>query len=296
MKKQLFLGAVLLLLVPLMISSAVVVVGLNDHVHFDYDGMVANDFHIQGTVHSGGGIPPKVIETMIYGDIGTGNWYVNGICLQQIGPEDWLFELDFVTDGQITFCQWIHFGIKFNVEAKNIIADLIGWWTLDRNPLVSKMSASGKQGKLSGVNGVEEYLQAAVTGFDVTGDGANKVLTVMNDTNLAVEVRTLELAVSNVEATLAQMGPEGIGRPGEPSHQFPELVWKIIGGFPSIIEPGQKITIDLASIGIIMQPGQFLFMRGEQIMPGTKEPSSPKNLSAVRNMGDWGWFWEQHGE
>jgi hypothetical protein len=284
-----------------MLSSRVVVVGLNDDVHFDYKDMVANDFHIQGTVHSSGGIPPKIMETMIYGDPFTGNWSVTGVCLQPLGGEDWFFQLDFITDGLISYCQWIHFGILFNVDARNIIANLVGWWTCNGNPLMPPPPPPGmSQEKLSGANGMEEYLQAAVTGFDITGPGSNKMLRIMNNTNMPIEIRTVEVAVSNMPANLAQMSPEGLGRPGEESPQFPGLSWVTLEEFPRVLEHGQDILIPLAPKGISMGEGQFLLSRGEQIKLGTKDllpvTQQNKSLSHTTVNPDWGWFWEQHGE
>jgi hypothetical protein len=273
MKKQFFMLLMVMLMVPAMLSA--IVVGLNDDVHFNYNGE-ANDFHIEGIIHSAGGVTPLVTSIMVFGDPGTGNWQVSGYSLVNIGPEDWYFKLDFKTDGFITYCQWIHFGIKFDVKAKNIIARLKGWWTLDGNPIFKS---------------ADQYQQVAVTGFEVAEDEGGKFFKIMNDTDIPVEVKQAELVVTNYEVPLIDMYTTGLGRPGEISPKYPQLTWKDINQYlPSVFEPGQHFKIYLSQVGIYLQPGQFLQVRGEQVELGEKNTKN-KNKSP-----DWGWFWEQHGE
>jgi hypothetical protein len=270
--KQLLVGAIAVLLLPVMLCA--IVVGLNDDVHFDYFA-VANDFHIEGNVHSSGGIPPKVLNILVFGDPGTGNWGVSGYSLIRVGLEDWFFKLDFKTDGFIKYCQWIHFGIKFDVDGKNIITDLIGYWTLNGEPLKK--------------SGVDDYMQVAVTGFEVANDVNGKFFKMMNDTNMAIDISDVELAISSKEVPLDEMDIDGLGRPGELSPINPLLKWiKISQLLPGTLKPGETVKIYLKEIGLSIKAGAFLLIRGEQLQPGSKE--------AARATTDWGWFWEQHGE
>ncbi len=288
MKKQLILGTLLILIIPFMLSA--VVVGLNDDVHYDYDG-VANDFHIEGIVHSSGGIVPKVVKTVVFGDDDTGNWKVAGYKLKRIGDEDWEFTLDFVTDGYIKYCQWIHFGVHFDVEAKNIIADLVGWWTLDGKPLTTDTGQSQ---------------QVAVTGFEVAGEGTDKFFRIMNDTNLEINVNDLQLTVSTEEVPLEAMNVLGLGRPGETSPKYEKLNWIDVSQYlPETMKPKTSIQINLKEVGIVLKKGTYLLMRGEQLMAGTKLAKLNASKRVSRKNGeplketeksDWGWFWEQHGE
>ncbi|MCP4219261.1 MAG: hypothetical protein GY765_31800 [bacterium] len=297
MKKQIILGTILILLIPFMLSA--VVVGLNDDVHFDYDGE-ANDFHIEGIVHSSGGIVPQVLNILVFGDPGSGNWEVSGYQLQRIGFEDWKFTLDFKTDGYIKYCQWIHFGIKFDVKTKNIIADLIGWWTLDGKP-VMKLKRSLEGGEIT-----DQYQQVAVTGFEVAGDGSDKFFRVMNDTNLEVDVNDLQLAVSAVEIPLEDMNVYGLGRPGETSPKYKGIKWIDISEYlPGTLKPQTSVKVNLKEVGIVLDKGMFLLMRGEQLMAGTELAKINAAKRAEKKAGkstemteksDWGWFWEQHGE
>ncbi len=271
--RNFLLGALVMLLIPIMCSA--VIVGLNDDVHFDYNGR-ANDFHIEGNVHSSGGITPTVASILVFGTPGTGTWTVAGYKLTKVGPEDWKFVLDFKTNGYIVYCQWIHFGIKFNVNAKNIIANLRGWWTLNGQPLMLSRAASS-------------YQEVAVTGFEVATEAGEQFLRIMNNTNLSIEMESLELAVSSHEVGLDKMFTTGLGRPGEPSPQFPSLVWINATQFiPSLLEPGLDAKFLLKQVGITLQPGQFLLMRGGQAMKGSKTTKATRGT-------DWGWFWEQHG-
>jgi len=288
--KKLFLSAAIMLLIaPLMVSG--IVVGLNDDIHFNYDGVVANDFHIEGNVHSSGGIWPKITDIHVIGDPGSGIWVVDGYCLTQVGPDDWFFTCDFSTNGYIQFCQWIHFGIMFNVEGKNIITNLVGWWTLDGIPLMSESS-------LEDVAGLK---QVAITGFDVYGETPEtKKVKIMNHTNMPVEMPEYEVAISLEPIPLEDMFTYDLGNPGEPSPKYPQLVWVKIPTVPSILYPDQEFEFRLADYGILLQPGQYLLMRGEQFEVGSKVMlqglKANGNDASVQTNFPWGFFWEQHGE
>jgi hypothetical protein len=290
--KKLLLLVTLFLVIPCLIMARIVPVALNDDVHFDYMGLQANDFHIEGTVHSAGGIPPMVANIIVFGDPGTGNWRVQGYSLQRIGAsDDWIFKLDFVTDGFITFCQWIHFGIMFNVENSNIIFNLVGWWTLNGNPLSTSPTIPLGVGETQG--DPNEFFQTAVTGFNVS----NGMLTIQNATNMPVEIKQYELAVTWEFIPLENMFITGLGRPGEPSPMYPQLSWIDAIIEPIILSPGEQHHISLASLGINLQPNQKLLMRGEQIMVGSKiVPLVLQEIKKAQNLNDWGWFWEQHGQ
>lgn len=290
--KKLLLIVTLVLLIPCLIMAAIVPVGLNDDVHFDYMGLQANDFHIEGLIHSAGGVTPMVQNIIIFGDPGTGNWMVKGYSLKRIGmTDDWTFKLDFVTDQFISFCQWIHFGIMFEVEGSNIIFDLVGWWTLDGSPLSPLPPASGI-GKTQEED-PDAYYQVPVTGFDVSGG----LVRIQNGTNMPVEVKQYELAISEERVPLEDMFITGLGKPGEISPMYPGLVWIDAIEEPLILGPQEEYQIDLGSLGIFLQPGQCLQMRGEQIMLGSKtEIPIIQGIKKTKNQNDWGWFWHQHGE
>jgi len=254
--KRLFLFSVMILMLFPLMSNALVV-GVNADVHFDYDGLIANDFHIEGTVYSGSGIVPTVTKIIVFGDPGTGNWVVSQYCLIPDGPNRWKFYADFKTDGYIVWCQWIHFGIMFDVDAYNVIADLIGWWTLDGMALLEEPG---------------QYKQAPITGFNVFGEGPQKIYRITNNTNMPVVIKAVDMAVTNEPVPLEGMFTTGLGRVGEQSPMYPYLVWKRVPGLPMILHPGQIFEVPLIQMGIIMEPGTHLQIRGDQSMEGTKDP------------------------
>ncbi len=235
-----------------------VVVALNDDVHFDYF-QTANDFHIEGVVLSANGVPPIISEIIIFGDPGTGNWSVSNATLVQIGPEEWSFSLDFETDGMITYCQWIHFGVDFSVEYYNVIRGLQCWWTYYGQPVPDAYGA--------------------VTGFHV--DDQAQTILITNDTQVPLSIPVFEITLSHEKIPLADMFTTGLGRPTEPSPMYPDLMWIPVPAPPGSLPPGGSFEIDLGSVGFVIPPDAFLLMRGQQIMDGGPP-------------GDWGWFWEQH--
>lgn len=258
-----------------------VVVGLNDDIHFDYEGYKANDFHIEGVVYSSGGVVPVVNHIIIFGDPGTGNWTISNQSLVQVAPDQWKFTLDFVTDGYITFCQWIHFGIEFNVEARNIIADLRGWWTLNGKPVL-----------------IGEPAQVPVTGFDITSeDGATRLI-ISNHTSLPVELSQMQWTISPDVIPLRAMAKENhvnpedgyLGRPGDQgSDQYQQFEWNQIPGLEQggVLPPGPDSFFDVF-FDFKIPEGHVLLLRGRQVLAGTplSEDVAP----------DWGFFWHQHQE
>ncbi len=242
-----------------------IIVSLNDDVHFDYQGLRANDFHVEGIVYSAGGLPPTLGNVIIFGDPGTGNWSVAGHSLRPLTGDQWRFTIDFITDGYVEYCQWIHFGFEFYIKRYNIIADLRGWWTLDGIPV-----SAG---------------DVPISGFNVDELGMIRpdlqTLRFTNDTIIPIAYESLELAVSNVKVPLEDLFITGLGRPFENSPLYPNLNWISIPTIPSILNPGEFFDVFLENFDIQIPPGQFLLMRGQQLMEGS-------------DSGDWGYFWHQH--
>lgn len=241
-----------------------IIVGLNEDVHFDYGGMVANDFHIEGVIKSKGPLPPQIGSIIIFGDPNTGNWSATNYSLTYIGNDTWWFQVDFITDGTIQYCQWIHFGVQFWVYAYNLIIDLKGWWTFNGQPIA----------------------QAPVSGFWMDDLGEirpdEQTLRLTNDTNLTLEILSLELAKNTEPIPLEHLTVEGLGRTGERSPLYPYLEWIAVDGLPKILEPASFFDIFVEDLPLQVMPGEFLLIRGQQ--HDVREPA-----------GDWGWFYEIHG-
>jgi hypothetical protein len=227
--------------------------------------MTANDFHVEGIVYSQPGFPPQISDIRIYGDPGTGNRTISGATLSQLTPEKWFFTADFVTDGLITYCQWIHFGIGFVVDSRNIVVDLNGWWTMDGAPLPGAY--------------------APITGFWVDDQGAirpgKQTLRLFNDSGMDLDLTGLELALLDRKVPLANMSRESLGRLGEVSPDYPSLEWFPVAGFPRTLRAGQTLDVWLEDVGLSIPMGWFLLVRGQQVQFGQVP-------------GDWGWFYEQH--
>ncbi|MGE5341641.1 MAG: hypothetical protein ACM3SY_09190 [Candidatus Omnitrophota bacterium] len=291
MRKMFLVAAMLLLFFPLFVQA--VVVGTNADVHFDYPGLKANDFHVEGYVYSAGGITPIITSSLIFGDPGTGTWVITSQNLTPVSSGVWKYTANYQTNGYIQYCQWIHFGVKFNVNYHNIFVNLKGWWTLNGVPLMQQSQNPPP----------DNYQQAPVTGFDVfTQDGVKK-LKITNDTNMSVSIPTMQLAVSNMEIPLEDMFTTGLGRPGEPSPKYSSLIWKPVPNFPTVMLPKTYIVITLSDVGIELLPGQFLAMRGQQVMSGgvvldaqNEKLKKDKKTPVLQTTTDWGWFWHQHGE
>lgn len=253
---------------PISPTPTGILIAVNDDIHFDYQGKIANDFHVQGTIHSGGGLVPSFGNIIVFGDGTTGNWTTVNYTLTPIGGDEWMFSVDFVSDGYISYCQWLHFGIEIYVGWYNIIADLQGYWTLDGVPI--------------------NRAHVPITGFwvDELDDlrPGLQTLRIMNDSNMTVEMTSLELAIIADQVPVEDLFYDTLGRPFNPSPLYPELSWvPITTGFPRVMAPDSFFDVFLEQYGVTIPPGQFLLMRGQQLMTGLKQP------------GDWGFFWHEHG-
>jgi hypothetical protein len=98
--------------------------------------MWPNDFHVEGLVCSHNG-PPTVLQHI------DGPFTLFSYTITKINPGDpndcwYWFEATWENPhgtGYIPYCTVIHLGILFDVDASNIIVDLIGWWTRDGIPI-----------------------------------------------------------------------------------------------------------------------------------------------------------------
>ncbi len=243
-----------------------IIVSCNEDVHFDYSGKMANDYHVEGTILSDPSGPAPVInEVIIYGDPNTGNWLVAGMSLTLVSGAVYHFSLDFVTDGTVQFCDWIHFGVEFSVTRYNQISALQGIWTLNGNPI--------------------DTPYAPVTGFIADDLGTLRpglqTLRILNDSMLDINLKSLELAVVSAQIPLSKMNDSDLGTPGNPSPSYPGISWNPIPGPPVVVSSGSFFEVHLEDIPLVILPGQFLLVRGQQLMNGAPD-------------GAWGWFYDQH--
>jgi hypothetical protein len=102
-------------------------VGMNIDVHMDIPGEVANDFHIEGIVKST--CAPKLKD------------HIDGLfpnftySFTPLGGDLYEFKADWTgAPGQIVqYCEILHLGLLFEVCCRNVMIDLVGWWTFDGN-------------------------------------------------------------------------------------------------------------------------------------------------------------------
>jgi hypothetical protein len=93
-----------------------------------------NDFHIEGLVCSHGENPPVVVDHI------DGLFQFFGYTITPLpGGDCWYwFEATWWNAdiaNYIPYCTVIHLGLLFDVDAANVVIDLVGWWTRDGMPV-----------------------------------------------------------------------------------------------------------------------------------------------------------------
>lgn len=174
-----YLVFVLIGLLALGISAPMyaVTAGITLDVHQDCDvstGLLPNDFHVEGKICSHTGAPTLTshVDGPFAPPLGTFSYTIVPVP----GPGDWYsFTADWsfpVGSAGIAFCTMHHFGLIFDVNGKNVIINLVGWWTRD-----------GRQiGDVIQGNTFVNRGYVPVTGFDVSDDpiGHGQTLRVTN--------------------------------------------------------------------------------------------------------------------
>jgi hypothetical protein len=293
--KKLFLCMAAIIALSMM-SNAKVIVGMNVDIFCDDPTITslnaANDFHVQGTVKSSGGVVPMITQIWQMGDPRTGTWTMTRYTMTRdtIDPQLFHFTVDFKTTGWIYFDpinpMWLHFGIIIEVNTCNVMVDVKGYWTR---------------------NGVKIGAMVPLTGFVVytfvpppPAPGEATILAgddrvqIWNQSEVPVEVEMLELAISPVEIPLEDMFLTGLGEPGTgSSSHYPNLVWVNVpqGMIPPIMQSGQFFEISLGSLGMDLPAGGFLLMRGKQSR-GVTSPDMATPAAVVPPAN----FWNQHEE
>jgi hypothetical protein len=283
--KKITLLMVIALMAISMLASAGVIVGMNAHVYVNTPGQSpANDFHVQGTVRSAGAVFPILSSVWVAAHPNGGIWQVTGTSIVQdtVDPELFHVTLDYAVDQIATpgavlsynpaNPEWLHFGAIYTVNTCNVMVNMNGWFTLWGNRI--------GQG-------------VPLTGFVVVDPAQpleEGVVEIHNNSEVPVEVTTLELCVLSEPVPLEDMFSTGLGLPGQngTGGYPPATAWEEVPhDLLPILQPGQFFSIPLGDtrIGINLQPGQFLLMRGYQ-----KEEGVATNLKVPAP------FWNQHEE
>lgn len=92
--------------------------------------------------------------------------------------------------------------------------------------------------------------------------GDNLLATFYNDDQESSQLvlEQVEFAVTTEGVPLEDMFSTGLGNPGTGGNSTYDLQW-VKFPEPIILQPGEDFTIDLAALGVTLQPGEFLQFR-----------------------------------
>ncbi|MCH7883884.1 MAG: hypothetical protein IIC01_01415, partial [Planctomycetes bacterium] len=114
-----------------------IVAGANWDIHMDIPGELANDFHIEGIVKSE---CPPVLVTHI-DDLFPNFTHT----FNPLGGGHYEFQADW-SGVDYQFCDILHLGLLFEVCCKNVMIDLVGWWTFDGVRITGAVAAASNDG------------------------------------------------------------------------------------------------------------------------------------------------------
>ena len=93
-----------------------------------------NDFHVEGKLQSLVGLPTVINH--LDGPFTKFKWEIT-----PLGGEDYWFECTWWMEEPgvyIPYCEILHMGVLFDVDYKNIVIDVVSWWTRDGKPVGEK--------------------------------------------------------------------------------------------------------------------------------------------------------------
>ena len=276
--------------------------GITLDVHQDIfdQALWPNDFHIEGLICSNDGTPPVLID-----HIDGPFTYFTYTIYKLPGDDCWYwFEATWATPPglYIPYCTVIHLGLLFDVDAANVVIDLVGWWTHDGMPV------GGMIGNLNNSGYVP------LVGFNVQDVTTPQIITIGNgDTVIApplpippinpppwppdpMVLRVMQMDVIPFPPgtppnfrELYELGPQQtwlwtpvVYADGTPINPGRPLYWNIDSFF--------DIYLDVAAPGglraqapFAIEPGGFLVSR--------------QRVGFTNNHGEMEerWFWEIHG-
>lgn len=277
--------------------------GITLDIHQDIldQALWPNDFHIQGLICSNDGTVPVVISHI-------DGPFTNFTCTITKMPGDdcwyWFEATWWLPPGiYIPYCNVIHLGLLFDVDAANVIIDLIGWWTRNGVPVGQIM------GNL--LNGGYVPLM----GFNVADTGSPQIITIGNG-DIPITPPLPEplpplppWPPSPFELQVMQMDvlPFPPGMPpnlADLSEFGPQQSWPWV---PVVYPDGQPIN---PGRPLPMAPDSFFdvflesFGRGGGFRPLFPTPIEPGGFLVARQLVQFinnhglpeqRWFWEIHG-
>ncbi|MCP4246601.1 MAG: hypothetical protein GY778_06095 [bacterium] len=277
--------------------AAAIVVGVNIDIHQDIQGPWPNDFHIEGRIESGeplsaggGGWsdPPVLIDHIddIFPD------FTSSITPDPNDPEEnwYLVTADWsLPPGSlgIPYCTILHLGLFFDVTCHNIIIDLVGWWTLDGQPIGT------------GVNGGS----IPVLGFNVQ-DAAPQLIQIRNDSGGATgagiygDVVAMDVVALPQDELLGLLGPNPFAELRDGGLQM-GLPWVEVLQFGMPLDDFNFVPVPPDSFFDVM-----LDQSHPDLMPAMPVFIEPDGFLVSRQvlrfegndgMTEYRWFWEIHG-
>ena len=171
MSLQLLLALILLLCIGS--PAFALIAGFNADIHMDIDGVIADDFHIEGRIKSGpwmgGWSQPPVLVLHIDGMFPN---FTRSIVPDNTVPGENTYKFTADWSGHpYQYCEILHLGLFFDVECHNLVIDLVGWWT------------AGGRRIIDGKNGGA----VLIPGFDVQDQQQPQLLQIRNDSAQIVD-------------------------------------------------------------------------------------------------------------
>ncbi len=194
LKVNLLLFCVIILLFGLAPSALGLVVGFNSDIHQDNLNVVANDFHVEGRMESGvvGGnwSNPPVLDSHI------DDAFPNFSCtitpdLSDPGQNWYIVKADW-SGHNYPYCSILHLGLFFDATCHNVVLDLVGWWTLNGQPVWPPIPPIPPPP----VNGGA----VPVPGFQVLDQNLPQVFTLRNDSHSLAEVAVVPEVSRNMSS------------------------------------------------------------------------------------------------
>jgi len=237
-----------------------VVVAGNWHLQYvNNSGIRANDFHICGVIGALDNYQPMLQSHMESG--GVGPWYLEEYTIEKVAdhPINWYFTAHFKTNYPIPSGTVMHFGLKFLTNYCNKAVVNCAYWT-------NYKEAVGRAYPLS---------------FNIYRQQGLPRVALINTTGQPMVLANVEFAVSRQAIKLEAMYTEGLGNPGETGGLSKELnlAWQKADRLADlktgqiVIESDKPLDFDLAAtLGIKLNVGEFLLIRGYTISQGQKLP------------------------
>ncbi|MHC4697426.1 MAG: hypothetical protein ACYTFA_11840, partial [Planctomycetota bacterium] len=244
--------------------------GLNVDIHQDNPGVVANDFHIEGIIESSR--VPVVVDQVndLFPNFSYSVWQGDPQC--PTGSIFWCFDANW--DGAAyPYCSVLHLGLVFEVVCHNVMIDLVGWWTVDGNPVGGLQTLGGTRA------GAGDW---PLLGFDVTDNipdpidplgqnirlknGLSPVASRGTRGNFDVEILQMDLVSMSRVDLIEALGSHPLAELRRDGAQG-GLPWERVGG----VEPSPFVPISAAD-PVRMLPGDEITVL---LMPGPGQSRGP---------------------